>query len=357
MALHPARSPHVTGPAGRFTRRGLFAAAAGAAVVLGACSSPSDVSASSSSSASSASGASIVVGGSEATEMSIMQNIYAELLRDAGYQVTVQPAGERAVYAPALESGQVDVVPEYAASMAEYLNRTANGENAPRIATNDVTTTVRAMTPLADAAGLTVLQPAKALDANGFYVTEEFSRKNGVTTLSQLAALGQPVVLAAGDDCAKNTFCQPGLESTYGLKVSSLTGDAYGSASAKQKVVNGQATVGETGTTDGTLDALGLVLLDDDKKLQAADNLVPVVNAQDAGDPKIAAALNTGPGPDHRGPAELNVRVDGPRSRSGRRRLRQEQGPRRLSPCGRAGRCRVVPTPQPRGAGSGRLAR
>ena len=36
----------------------------------------------------------------------------------------------------------------------------------------------------------------------------------------------------------------------------------------------------------------GLVLLEDDKALQLADNLVPIVNAESAGDDAIAEALN-----------------------------------------------------------------
>ena len=50
--------------------------------------------------------------------------------------------------------------------------------------------------------------------------------------------------------------------------------------------------MGLTGTTDGTLDGLGLVILEDDKMLQAADNLVPIVNTESAGDAQIAEALN-----------------------------------------------------------------
>jgi osmoprotectant transport system substrate-binding protein len=46
------------------------------------------------------------------------------------------------------------------------------------------------------------------------------------------------------------------------------------------------------GTTDGTLEALGLVLLEDDQGLQLADNLVPIVNAETAGDDAVAEALN-----------------------------------------------------------------
>ena len=49
------------------------------------------------------------------------------------------------------------------------------------------------MTPLAEEKGLTVLEPSGALDANGFYVTQEFAEQNDLTTLSDLGALGQPV--------------------------------------------------------------------------------------------------------------------------------------------------------------------
>ena len=48
----------------------------------------------------------------------------------------------------------------------------------------------------------------------------------------------------------------------------------------------------ETGTTDATLGGLGLVALQDDKKLQLADNIVPVVNAQKAGSSDVQTLLD-----------------------------------------------------------------
>ena len=46
-----------------------------------------------------------------------------------------------------------------------------------------------------------------------------------------------------------------------------------------------------TTTTDATLDQFGLVLLEDDKRLQNADNVLPVVNAKDAGGQDVGDAL------------------------------------------------------------------
>jgi osmoprotectant transport system substrate-binding protein len=237
----------------------------------------------------------LTVGGANFTEMAIMQEMYKALLEGAGYTVTIQQADNREIYEPALESGEIDVVPEYAATFAEFLNAKKNGPDAPAqapIATVDAMETVEAVRPIAEEYGLSVLEPAEAASQNGFAVSQEFAEQNNLTTLSDLAALGQPVVLAAVEECPDRPFCQPGLESTYGLQISEILPLGFGSPQTKEAVANGSAQLGLVGTTDGTLADLGLVLLEDDKGLQLADNLVPVVNSESAGDDAIAEALN-----------------------------------------------------------------
>ena len=259
-------------------------------------------------------GGSLTVGGANFTEMNIMQEMYRLLLEDAGYSVDIQTADNREIYAQALEAGEIDVVPEYAATMAEYLNSVVNGPDAPSespIATNDAAETVEAMRPLAEERGLLVLEPAEAADQNGFAVTQEFADTNGVSTLSDLGALGQPIVLAAVEECPDRPFCQPGLEQTYGLDITEVLPLGFSSPQTKEAVANGDADLGLVATTDGTLADLGLVLLEDDQGLQQADNLVPVVNAESAGDQAVADALNQLAGAlTTEEPAELNARVD-----------------------------------------------
>ena len=237
----------------------------------------------------------LTVGGASFTEMAIMQEMYKVLLEDAGYTVDIQQAENREIYEPALESGEIDVVPEYAATMAEFLNAKANGPDAPTnapVATTDAASTIEAMRPLAEQYGLEVLEPAEASSQNGFAVSAEFAEANGVATLSDLGALGQPIILAAGEECPDRPFCEPGLESTYGLDITEILPLGFGTPQTKEAVTNGDAQLGLVGTTDGTLEALGLVLLEDDQGLQLADNLVPVVNAETAGDDAVADALN-----------------------------------------------------------------
>ena len=45
-------------------------------------------------------------------------------------------------------------------------------------------------------------------------------------------------------------------------------------------MLSGESELGETSTTDGTLESQGLVVLEDDKHIQPAQNLVPAVSTE-----------------------------------------------------------------------------
>ena len=296
---------------------GLLAGAAATGLLLAACGGSGDAFSSSSSSASSSGAAAggaaktLVVGGANFTEMKVMQQLYGQLLTKNGYTVTYKQVENREIYEPALEQGQIDVVPDYAATMANYISKKTGGNGD--IATADANETVQKMQPLLGQLGLTALTPSPAKDNNAFAVTKKFAEANNLKTLSDLAKLNKPVRLAATTECPDRPFCQPGLEKTYGLKVSQVLPLGFGSPQAKQAVTSGKADLVLTGTTDATLDQLGLVLLEDDKGLQLADNIVPVVgkkaNTAEVKTllDKISAALTT------EDLAQLNSKVDAQR--------------------------------------------
>ncbi|WKX74356.1 ABC transporter substrate-binding protein [Streptomyces sp. XD-27] len=234
----------------------------------------------------------LVIGSAPFTESRILAELYARVLEDAGYPTSIKTVDARELYEPALEKGQVDVVPEYAATLAEFLNAKRHGSDAAPVASPDVGTTMAALRKLAEPRGLKVLPAGKAVDQNAFAVSAEFAAKHGLKTLSDLGKSKQKVTLAAGDECAKRPFCQPGLEKTYGIDVAGIDPLDVGSVQAKQAVKNGKDEMVLTVTTDATLDQFGLVLLEDDKHLQNADNVLPVVNAKSAGAKGIEDALN-----------------------------------------------------------------
>ncbi|MER5201945.1 ABC transporter substrate-binding protein [Streptomyces sp. NPDC002825] len=238
---------------------------------------------------------SLVVGAAAFTESKVLAELYAQSLRAAGYSVSITTVKNRELYEPSLEKGEIDVVPEYAATIAEFLNAKVNGPKAPEdkpVASGDATATVDALRKLAEPRGLKVLAAGEAVDQNAFAVTEEFAGKNKLTSLSDLGRAKLKVKIAAGDECAVRPFCAPGLKKTYGIDVAGIDPKGVGTPQAKQAVKDGVDQLVLTTTTDATIDTYGLVFLTDDKHLQNADNVVPVVNAKDAGSPEIAAALD-----------------------------------------------------------------
>jgi osmoprotectant transport system substrate-binding protein len=309
-----ATTPTPRTPGLRRRSFGLLAGAA-AGLLLAACGGSGDAFSSSSPAASSgaAGGAAktLVVGGANFTEMKVMQQLYGQVLAKNGYTVSYKQVENREIYEPALEQGQIDVVPDYAATMANYISKKTGGNGD--IATADANETVQKMQPLLGQLGLAALTPSPAKDNNAFAVTKKFAEANNLKTLSDLAKLNKPVRLAATTECPDRPFCQPGLEKTYGLKVSQVLPLGFGSPQAKQAVTSGKADLVLTGTTDATLDQLGLVLLEDDKGLQLADNIVPVVgkkaNTAEVKTllDKISAALTT------EDLAQLNAKVDAQR--------------------------------------------
>lgn len=257
-------------------------------------SGPADATAAAATAAAAAAtgGQDLVVGSAGFTESAILAELYAKVLANAGYHTSVKTLANRELYEPALEKGQIDVVPEYAATLAEFLNTKANGAKAKPVASSDVTATVAALTKLADQRGLKVLPAGKAVDQNAFAVSKDYAEQHHLTTLSDLGASGLKIRLAAGDECPDRPYCEPGLKSVYGIDVTAIDPKGVGTTQSKQAVKDGSDQVVLTTTTDATLDQFGLVLLTDDKHLQNADNVLPVVNAKDAGEPGVATALD-----------------------------------------------------------------
>ncbi|GGS21299.1 ABC transporter substrate-binding protein [Streptomyces rubiginosohelvolus] len=234
----------------------------------------------------------LVVGSASFTESKVLAELYAQILGDAGYSTSVTTVKNRELYEPSVEKGEIDVIPEYAATIAEFLNAKVNGADQAQekpVASGDVDATVAALKKLATPLGLTVLPPGKAVDQNAFAVSEEFAEKNSLKTLSDLGESKLKVKIAAGDECEVRPFCAPGLKKTYGIDVTGIDPKGVGTPQSKQAVRDGKVQLVLTTTTDAVLD--GLVFLEDDKKLQNADNVLPVLNTKDAGDPEIAEAL------------------------------------------------------------------
>jgi osmoprotectant transport system substrate-binding protein len=197
-----------------------YAALAAAAILgvatLSACSSSKN----NSGGGSGGSSESITIGSANFPESTIIAYMYNDALKAAGVKVSVKPnIGAREVYMKALVNKEIDVVPEYVSTVAEYWNTQINGKDASTtspIGSTDAQATDDKLKTLVAPKGLTVGPPSPAADQNAFAVTKEFADKNGLKTIGDLAKLNGQLVLGAGPECANRPFCQPGLERPTG---------------------------------------------------------------------------------------------------------------------------------------------
>ncbi|MFI6823594.1 glycine betaine ABC transporter substrate-binding protein [Micromonospora sp. NPDC050187] len=202
-------------------------------------------------------GGPIVVGAANFSENQTLGELYRIVLTAAGYQVKVQQIGSRELYEPALEKGEIQVVPEYAATLAEFLNTKANGKDAQPVSSPDLEKTVTALKAAGEKAGLTFGTPSAAQDQNAFAVTKAFADKYGVTTLTQLAekCSGADTVLAGPPECPQRPKCQAGLVEVYNFKAGSFSSLDAAGPQTKNALKTGAASVGMVLSSDGALAA------------------------------------------------------------------------------------------------------
>src|SRR6266487_1183076 len=263
-----------------------LAAVAALAFVVAACGSTSTPTATSK--------GTVTVGGFAFTEGSVLAELYGQALKHDGYDVKFRlNLGNREVVAPALKSGQIDLYIGYAATDLEYYNNKAGEANG------DSAATTSKLNGHLQSLGLVALTPSAAVDQNAFAVTKATAAKYNLTKLSDLAPVAGQFVLGAGPECPTRPFCQPGLEKVYGLHFKSFKALDTDGPATRAAFANGTIQVGLVFSSDSDLNKLGLVVLQDDKHLENADNVVPIIRTQVATDEvkkvldKINANLTT----------------------------------------------------------------
>lgn len=209
-------------------------------------------------------------------EARVMAEIYAQVLEADGY--TLDRAGiglgERPVVAPAIESGQIDMQPEYIGSRLSYYDQTPTGDP---VANHSALQTALATD------SLTVLNYTPGQDTNAFVVRAETASELSLTRMSDTTAVQDQLKWGLAADCPTNPLCgAPGgaLQSAYGITTDTLAGAtllAACSAPMAEALRNETIDVAELCSTQPDILVNGWVVLEDDQATQPADNVAPVV--------------------------------------------------------------------------------
>ena len=215
----------------------------------------------------------VTIGSTNFTEQLILGELYAQILEANGYTVTRKfNLGNREIVFPALTSNPkgIDMEADYLATLLAFVDKTATGSTDPKA-------TQAALQKALDSKGLTVLDYAPAVDQNGFVVTKATADRLKVAKLSDLAAVGNQLILGGPPECPARPFCALGLKNTYGITFKDFKALDSGGPLTVAALKGAQIDVGLLFTSDSTIATNNFVLLDDDKHLQLSDNVAPIV--------------------------------------------------------------------------------
>jgi osmoprotectant transport system substrate-binding protein len=195
----------------------------------------------------------ITVGAANFSENQILANLYVGVLEAAGYDASIKDVQSREVYEPALEHGDLDVMPEYAATLTEFLNTKDNGPNAKPLASTDINKTIAALKTIAAKRDLVPLEPSEATDQNAFAVRKDFAAKWGLVNLSDLPKVKGEFVLGGPPECPTRPYCKPGLEKTYGAHFTGFKSLDVGGPLTRGAIQNGDVQIGLVFSSDPVL--------------------------------------------------------------------------------------------------------
>jgi osmoprotectant transport system substrate-binding protein len=228
---------------------------------------------------------SVTIGSTNFSEQLILAQMYAAVLEKAGVNVTVRPnLGNREIVFPALEKGEIDLLPEYNGSVLSFLKTDAAETSADEVNS--------ALTPLLDAKGLVALEQSPAEDKDGLAVTKETADRYSLAKVSDLKGKAGQLVIGGPPELETRPAGIPGLKRVYGIEdfreFKPLDAGGPLTTSALNK---GDIDVGRVFTTQGAISEFGWVLLEEDKPLQPAQNIVPI-GRKDAMNDQVTQALN-----------------------------------------------------------------
>ncbi|TMD42291.1 MAG: ABC transporter substrate-binding protein [Chloroflexi bacterium] len=224
------------------------------------------------------------------SESIILAHIYGGALKNKGYTVNYKDKlGNREIVEPALLSGQIDLYAGYAATDLTF----AEGKlGVTADASSDAAHNVERLNAVLNPKGVKALDPSPAVDQNAFAVTKAEADSNHLVKLSDVSSVASGWTLGGPPECPQRPFCQPGLEQTYGLHFKGFKAlDAGGPltyAAFKSSAIN----IGLVFSSDGGISANNLVVLQDDKHLQQADNIVPLIRSA-VDNSEVTSVLNS----------------------------------------------------------------
>ncbi len=227
----------------------------------------------------------LVVGSANFPENALLAEIYAGALRSRGLEVsTTLNVGSREALLPAMERGDITVLPEYTGALLSYLS---DGS----VEATDTAGQVAALaTELPE--DLVVLEPSQAQNQETITCTARVAREHGLTSIADLAPVSDELVLGGPPELpSRQGFGLEGLKEVYGVEFKTFRPLDVSGPLTVSALKEGEIDCANLFSTQSAIEVNGFVTLTDPKGLVESEAVVPLV-ARAAASAEVEDALN-----------------------------------------------------------------
>jgi osmoprotectant transport system substrate-binding protein len=228
----------------------------------------------------------VTIGDKNYTEQFLLGELYTQALNAQGFDAVLnRNIGPTEVTIPALESGRLDMYPEY----LDAWNRQVAGDTHRY---GSLRAAYQAGQRFALTRGLQLLGPTPFSDTDALAVTRTFATENGLGSLGDLSTLPNSVTVGGPPQFEQDPNGLPAIERTYGFTPAGfkplVVGGQY------PALTQGAVQAADVNTTDAELTTNGYTVLADPSHAFGPGNVVPVASVKTmlAEGPAFAATID-----------------------------------------------------------------
>ena len=224
------------------------------------------------------------VGSGNFSESRLLAEIYAQGLEIRGVKVERSfGIGSRETYLPAIQNGEIDLIPEYTGNLLQYLDKQATAT-----ASEQVYQQVQSKLPPT----LALLNPSPAQDSDAVVVTRAFAEQNQLRSIEDLVRLCPTITFGGPPEFQQRAYGIAGLQRIYGCTFREFRPLDSGGPLTVAALRDGTVQAADIFTTDASIPENDFTVLADPRSNFAAQNLVPLINKSKTGDPRVVEVLN-----------------------------------------------------------------
>ena len=211
----------------------------------------------------------------------IIAEIYAQALEAEGYTINRDfRIGSREVYMPELETGSIDVLPEYTGNFLQYFAPDTEAKSP-----EDVYGELDGALP----DGLRVLDQAPATDQDSYVVLSSFADEHDLVSIGDLSGI-DGLTLGGNSELEVRPYGPEGLQEIYGVDVEFTPIEDSGGPLTIKALRDGEVELVNIFTASPVLAGDEFTVLEDPEAMFLASHVVPVVS--DRVDDAAAAIIN-----------------------------------------------------------------